>query len=314
MLYRRHVLAALIAGPFAARASAQSPTPLDLGAAVRVAEKATGGRVGLAVIDTATGRRFSHRGGERFPMASTFKMLLVAALLEKVDKRQDRLDRAIPVTAGELLGNSPVSQKHVGGTATVGELAEATIIYSDNTAANLLLPAVGGPAGLTAFLRRIGDPVTRLDRNEPTMSEALPRDPRDTTTPDAIAATWQRLLLGNLLSPASREQLTAWLVANTTGDTRLRAGLPKGWRVGDKTGTGGNNSVNDIAIVWPKRAPAGSVIIASFMNGGTASADANAKAHADLARAVSAAIQGQEELPPTSSIKPATPQNRLLIQ
>lgn len=292
MIDRRTLIAAAPALLVAAKSVAKLPDqpPLALDAAVAAAEKATGGRVGLAVIDTGTGRSFSHRGGERFPMASTFKMLLVAAILERVDKSGERLDRAIPVKASDILDVSPVSKQHVGGTATVAELAEATIIYSDNTAANLLLPAVGGPTGLTAFLRRIGDDHTRLDRIEPFMSEAKPGDPRDTTTPDAIAATWQRLLLGDVLSPASRKQLTAWLIANTTGDTRLRAGLPKGWRVGDKTGTGGNASVNDIAIVWPQRATTGPVIIASLMNGGTAPSDAIYRTHADLARAVAAAL------------------------
>lgn len=288
MIDRRRLIAAVPA--LFVAATAHATVPLRLDAAVAAAEAATGGRVGLTVIDTATGRRFSHRGDERFPMASTFKMLLVAAILERVDKGQERLDRAIPVAAADILDVSPVSKRHVGGTATLGELAEATLIYSDNAAANLLLPAVGGPAGLTAFLRRIGDPATRLDRIEPLMSEAKPGDPRDTTTPDAIAATWQRLLLGNVLSPASRAQLTSWLIANTTGDLRLRAGLPKGWRVGDKTGTGGNASVNDIAIVWPTRAAAGPVLIVALMNGGTAPAAVHYQAHADLARAVAAAI------------------------
>ncbi len=276
----------------AAPALARPPAPLDLKAAVLAAERSTGGRIGLAVHDTATGRRFSHRGGERFPMASTFKMVLVAAILEQVDCGRDRLDRAIPVAARDILDVSPVSKQHVGGTATVAELAEATIIYSDNTAANLLLPAVGGPAGLTAFLRRIGDPVTRLDRIEPLMSEALPGDPRDTTSPDAIAATWERLLLGRILSPASRDRLTAWLVANTTGGTRLRAGLPQGWKVGDKTGTGGLGSVNDIAIVWPDRPAAGPLFIASFANGGTAASDTLYAAHATLAAAIASAVTG----------------------
>ncbi|WP_426164380.1 class A beta-lactamase [Sandarakinorhabdus sp. DWP1-3-1] len=289
MIDRRHFvqMTALLA---AAPALARAAPPLDLEVAVLAAERSTGGRIGLAVHDTATGRRFSHRGAERFPMASTFKMVLVAAILEQVDRGKERLDRAIPVTARDILDVSPVSKQHVGGTATVAALAEATIIYSDNTAANLLLPAVGGPAGLTAFLRRIGDPVTRLDRMEPMMSEALPGDPRDTTSPDAIATTWERLLLGNILSPASRRQLTAWLVANTTGDTRLRAGLPKGWRVGDKTGTGGHGSVNDVAIVWPVRSVAGPVLIASFVNGGTAPSDTLYAAHAGLARAITAAL------------------------
>ena len=277
-----------IAGP----ALAKRPPTLDLAAAVVAAERATGGRVGLAVHDTASGRRFSHRGSERFPMASTFKMVLAAAILARVDRGADSLDRAIPVHASDLLDVSPVSKAHVGGTATVAELTEATIIYSDNTAANLLLPAVGGPAGLTAFLRRIGDPVTRLDRNEPTMAEARRGDPRDTTSPDAMLATWERLLLGPVLSPASRARLTTWLLANTTGGTRLRAGLPPTWRIGDKTGTGAaaTGTVNDVAIAWPDRAATAPVLIASFINGGTAPGDVLYRTHADLARAAAAAI------------------------
>lgn len=288
----RRQFASLAAVLAAAPVLARPPAPLGLRAAVLAAEKATGGRIGLAVHDTATGRRFSHRGAELFPMASTFKMLLVAAILARVDAGKDRLDRAIPIAERDLLDVSPVSKRHVGGTATVAELAEATMIYSDNTAANLLLPAVGGPAGLTAWLRRIGDPVTRLDRIEPMMSEALPGDPRDTTSPHAIIATWERILLGNTLTPTSRALLTGWLVANTTGDTRLRAGLPKGWKVGDKTGTGrqASGTVNDIAIAWPPRAATGPLFIASFANGGTAAPGVLYTARADLARAIAAAI------------------------
>lgn len=281
------ILASLLA---ASRALAAAPARLDLGAAVAAAEKATGGRVGLAVHDTATGRRFSHRGTERFPMASTFKSLLVAAVLARVDAAKERLDRAVPVRQADILPVSPVSKRHVGGTATVAELCEGTIIYSDNTAANLLLPSVGGPAGLTAWLRSIGDTVTRLDRMEPMMSEAIPGDPRDTSSPDAFAASFERVLLGTVLTPASRQQLTRWLIANTTGDTRLRAGLPKGWTVGDKTGTGSNGSVNDIAIVWPQRAAKGPLIIASFIKGGTADSNVLYAAHAGLARAIAAAL------------------------
>lgn len=288
-MFDRRQFAALVAAFATAPAWARGAAPLDLAAAVARAEAASGGRIGFAVHDTATGRRFSNRGGERFAMASTFKMLLVAAILEQVDKRKERLDRAIPVKASDLLPVSPVTEKHVGGTATVAELAEATMIYSDNAAANLLLPAVGGPAGLTAFLRRIGDPVTRLDRIEPMMSEAKPGDPRDTTSPDAILATWERILLGNVLTAASRARLTGWLLANTTGDTRLRAGLPKGWKVGDKTGTGANNNVNDIAIVWPDRADGRPVLIASFVHGKPPQERLYAL-HADLARAVAGAL------------------------
>lgn len=263
---------------------------LALDVAVKAAEAATGGRVGLAVIDTGTGRRYSHRGSERFPMASTFKMLLVAAVLSRIDRGEDRLDRAIPVVAGDMVSHAPFTEKRVGSSATVAELAEATMIYSDNPAANLLLPAIGGPAGFTAWMRGLGDDVTRLDRYETMMSEGRPGDPRDTTSPDAVAHSWHKLLLADTLSPASRKRLIAWLIANTTGDTRLRAGLPKGWKVGDKTGSGGNNSVNDIAIVWPPGAD-GPVIIAAFLNGGTARPEVLNAAHATLAAAVAKSLR-----------------------
>ena len=286
MIDRRSIVAAL---PLLL-AAASPPRRFDLDAANRAAEKASGGRVGLAVHDTATGRRYSHRGDERFPMASTFKALLAAAVLERIDAGQERLERALPVGKADIVGHSPFAEPRVGASATVAELSEATITLSDNAAANLLLPLVGGPAGFTAFLRRIGDPVTRLDRYETMMSEGTPGDPRDTTTPDAAAAAWERVLLGDVLAPASRALLTRWLIANTTGDTRLRAGLPKGWVVGDKTGTGGHGSVNDIAIVWPTRAAKGPVFIASFVRGGTAPAETLYLVHADLARAIAAAI------------------------
>lgn len=268
-------------------ALAASPAPLDLTAAVKAAEKATGGRVGLAVHDTATGRRFSHHGDERFPMASTFKSLLVAAVLARVDAGKDRLDRAIPVRTADILPVSPVSKAHVGGAATVAELAEATIIYSDNAAANLLLPSVGGPAGLTAWLRGIGDNATRLDRTEPSLNEATPGDLRDTTTPAAMAATLRRLALGDALSPGSRAQFVAWLRGNRTGDARLRAGLPAGWQVGDRTGTGARGTSNVIGVMWPPegRAP---LVVTAFLTEG---APAAARRDAALA-AVGAAVTG----------------------
>jgi beta-lactamase class A len=288
MIARRSLLVAVPALFAGGAATAAGPVPLRLESAVAAAEAATGGRVGLTVIDTATGQRFSHRGSERFPMASTFKMQLAAAVLMRADAGQERLDRAIAIKPDDIVGHSPFSKTRVGNSATIAELARATVTTSDNGAANLLLATMGGPEGFTRWVRTIGDRVTRLDRYEVMMSEGLPGDPRDTTSPDAVAAIWQRLLLGNALSPASRTTLTDWLIANTTGDARLRAGLPKGWRVGDKTGTGGNNSVNDIAIVWPPGRPP--VIIAALLNGGRASAAVHEAALADLARAVAAAL------------------------
>ncbi len=216
-LLRREFLGrgiALATAPALAQVPAPARRPaFDLAAAVASTEAATGGRIGLAVDDLAAGRCFRHRGDERFPMASTFKALLVAAVLQRIDRgrdRLDRLDRAIAITAADILPNSPVSQTHVGATASVAELCEAAMIHSDNAAANLLLPAVGGPAGLTAWLRRSGDAFTRLDRIEPMMSEGTPGDPRDTTTPAAMAATLRRLLTGAVLSPASRDRLVGW--------------------------------------------------------------------------------------------------------
>lgn len=216
-------------------------------------EARAGGRLGVAAIDTATGRQVGHRADERFALCSTFKLLLGAAVLARVDAGELSLDRRIPYGRKDLLSYAPVTTKRVDeGAMTVGELCAATIQTSDNTAANLLLPLVGGPEGLTDFLRGIGDEVTRLDRIEPELNSNLPDDPRDTTTPAAMAATTARLLTGDALGAASQRQLIDWLVGSTTGAARLRAGFPAGWRVGDKTGTGERGAANDVAIVWPE--------------------------------------------------------------
>ncbi len=214
-------------------------------------EKSCGGRLGVSVIDTATGERAGYRADERFPMCSTHKMLLAAAVLKRVDAGQEHLDRAIAVPAKALVHYSPVTGKHVGGTVSVAELCDAMLTLSDNTAANLLLETIGGPQGYTRFARSIGDPVTRLDRIETALNEATPGDPRDTTTPAAMVQDMQKLLLGNVLSTDSRRQLLNWMMANKTGDHSLRAGLPKDCRVGDKTGSNLSTTTNDIAIVFP---------------------------------------------------------------
>lgn len=233
--------------PFKARAATA-----DIAARLAELEARNGGRLGVAVLDVATGRLVGNRVDERFAMCSTFKALAAAFVLVRVDRGQERLDRRIAVTRANLLPYSPVTERRVGaGGMTVAELCAAAVTRSDNAAANLLLASFGGPAGLTTWLRSIGDEVTRLDRMEPELNEATPGDPRDTTTPAAMAATLRRLVLGDALAAASREQLTAWLVDTRTGDDRLRAGLPKGWRIGDKTGTGRNGTTNDIAVIWP---------------------------------------------------------------
>ncbi|WP_052710230.1 class A beta-lactamase [Azospirillum thiophilum] len=248
-------------------------------------EKRGGGRLGVAVLDTGTGRRLAWRGDERFPMCSTFKFLLAAAVLRTVDRGTERLDRRIPVTKADLVPYAPFAETRLDGTPpTVAELCEAALTLSDNVAANLLLPGVGNPAGLTAFLRDLGDRKTRLDRNEPSLNTAIPGDPRDTTTPVAMTHSMERLLVGDALRPDTRRQLTDWMIANKTGDKRIRAGLPAGWRVGDKTGTGRNGTANDIAILWPGNRPP--VLVASYLTGTAEGFKQHDAIHADVARAV----------------------------
>lgn len=285
--------AALVAGAMAghARAAQADPWPEALGRQFAAVEaRCGGGRLGVGVLDTDTGRTAGHRGHERFPMCSTHKALSAAAVLARVDRGEDRLDRRVRFGAGEVLPYSPGTEAQAGSDGmTLAALCEAAVTLSDNTAANLMLGAIGGPAGLTAFLRGLGDEDTRLDRTEPALNEALPGDPRDTTSPLAMAADLDRLVLGQALSPASRGQLAAWLVACKTGDARLRAGVPPGWRVGDKTGTGERGTANDVGVFWPPgRAP---VVVAAFITGSAAPPDAQSAAIADVARAVVLALE-----------------------
>jgi len=248
-------------------------------------EGSVGGRLGVAVLDTATGELAGHRLDERFPVCSTFKCLAVALVLARVDAGQERLDRLIVVPREAVLKWAPVTRQHVGGAGmTVAELCEAAITVSDNTAANLLLASSGGPAGVTAFARRLGDEVTRLDRTEPALNEAAPGDPRDTSSPRAMAQTLRRVMLGDALSDAGRAQIVRWMTATTTGVHRLRAGVPFDWRVADKTGTGDLGSTNDIGVLWPpRRAP---LVVVSYLTECKAGPDAREAALADVARSV----------------------------
>lgn len=226
-------------------------------------EKKNGGRLGVTVVDTGSGARTGYRADERFPMCSTFKFLLAAAVLRRVDTNNESLLRQVDVPGKPLLGNSPLTEEHAGGSMTVGALCHAALTRSDNTAANLLLETVGGPAAVTQFARTLHDPVTRLDRNEPTLNTSLVGDPRDTTSPTAMAGDLQKILLGDGLADASRAQMTQWMEANLTGLERLRAALPTGWRAADKTGSNGEHTSNDIAVLWPVgRSP---IIITAFI-------------------------------------------------
>jgi len=249
-------------------------------------EHSLGARLGVAMRDTGSGARFAFRAEERFPLTSTFKFLAAAAVLAKVDAGKDTLHRRVVYAKSDLVTYSPETEKHAGEGMALGAICEAAITLSDNTAGNLMLAAIGGPEGLTRFARKLGDEVTRLDQIETALNEASPGDPRDTTSPSAMLGNLEKLLLGDALETASRERLTAWLIANKTGDTRLRAGLPAGWRVGDKTGAGGNGTANDLAIVWPPgRKP---ILIAAYLTQCDRGMDARNQALAEVARILTA--------------------------
>jgi beta-lactamase class A len=262
----------------------------ELAAAFVRIEKEIAGRLGVTVLETLSGETASHRGDERFPMCSTFKLLAAAAVLARVDAGEESLERRLRFEAGDLIAYSPATENGVGGPGmTLAALCEAAITLSDNTAGNLLLEAIGGPAGFTAYVRSLGDPVTRLDRIEPALNEATPGDERDTTSPAAMAANLRALILADALSSNSKKRLTDWMIANKTGDARLRAGLPNDWLVGDKTGTGSRGSTNDVGLAWPpRRAP---IIIAAYMTQTDAPRERCNAALAEVARAVAAAVQ-----------------------
>lgn len=248
-------------------------------------EQQTGGNIGVYAMDTGSRRSISHRPDQRFAMASTFKPLLVAAVLAQTDAGRLSLDDQLTIDPEKLVTYSPVTSK-VGANETISlaQLCAATMTISDNTAANLLLDQIGGPVGLTQFLRQLDDGMTRLDRYEVELNTNLPGDKRDTTTPREMVSTLKRILLGDVLSAQSRIQLQDWLVASKTGSKRLRAGLPPSWRTGDKTGTGSNGAANNIAITWPPGRPP--LIIAVYMTDSKAETALLNDVHAGIAEKI----------------------------
>ena len=284
-MHRRLFLAGLAASAACVRAQAAAPSMEERLALAnkRLAEIGAreGGRLGVFMRDTGAGATIEHRADERFPMCSTFKLLTAAAALKRVDEGAERLDRKIAYGPSDLLEYAPIAKAHVAeGGMTVADLCAAAIDWSDNTAGNLVLQSIGGPAEFTQFARSLGDEVTRLDRNEPTLNESLPGDERDTTSPRAMAGTMQKVLAGDALSDASRSQLQMWLIGDKVGDKRLRAGLPPSWRIGDKTGTGDRGSTNAVAIIWPPgRAP---LIATVYYTGSSASVDARNAVHKEI--------------------------------
>ena len=230
-------------------------------------ERDSGGHIGIYAKNLQTSAEVSWRAHERFVMCSSFKASLAACVLASVDRGQARMDEMIAYGPDDLMEWAPVAKQNLNkGAMSVADMCAAAVELSDNTCANALLARFGGPSALTAFWRSIGDTVSRLDHNEPELNRTPPGDPRDTTTPAAMAGNLRTLILGEALSPTSREHLTGWMLGCRTGDNRLRAGLPKDWRVGDKTGNNGKDAFGDIAVTWPTRGEP--VLICAYTRGG----------------------------------------------
>lgn len=242
-------------------------------------------RVGFSAYDLESGQRWEYHADQRFPMSSTFKTLACAAVLHRVDAGRENLERKVSFSESDLVTYSPVTEKYAGSQAmTLLDLCEATLTTSDNTAANLILRVLGGPAKVTSFARGLGDDVTRLDRWETELNEAVPGDNRDTTTPNAMVKNLQRLLLGDALSEKSRDQLGGWLQRNQVADGLFRAAVPEGWIVADRTGAGGFGSRSITAIIWPpERQP---VIVALYFTETEASFPERNEAIADIGEAI----------------------------
>jgi beta-lactamase class A len=277
--------AGLLAPVSPAPARAQGGSFSAAGPALAALEAKAGGRLGVCLLDTASGRLVGYRVDQRFALCSTFKLPLAAIVLREADQGRLRLDEVLPITKADLVPFAPVTAAKLGQGMTIAALAEAAQVTSDNVAANLLLKRLGGPAAFTAALRGLGDTVTRLDNNEPTLNLVKAGEEHDTTTPRAMATTLARLLTGDALTVASRERLIGWMAATTTGSKRLRAGLPPAWRSGDKTGTGlaaeMTDKVNDIGMVWvPGRAP---LAMAAFFDSARRSAETRDEDQAMLA-------------------------------
>lgn len=278
----------------AGQASGQTPGQKSglnfapLGKQAMAVERSLGARVGVAVLDTASGQVWEYRGTERFPLNSTFKALACGVLLEKAQRQEADLAQTLPVEAAKLVSYSPVTEKRAGTAMSLTDLCAAAMTYSDNTAANLVLQAIGGPGGLTAALRRIGDPVTRIDRWEPEMNGATPGDLRDTTTPLAMLRTLQALALGPVLGDPAGAQFRQWLIDNQVSGPLLRAGLPADWRVGDRTGAGGHGSRSVVAVVWPPQRPP--LVITAYLTGTKADIDRRNAALAGLGQTLAQVV------------------------
>ena len=248
-------------------------------------EQASGGRIGVYARNLATGRAMAWRADARFVMCSTFKASLAGLVLARADAGRDDLQALVPYGAGDLQPYAPVARAHLArGELSVEALCAGAVELSDNTCANLLLKRVGGPGAVTRFWRSMGDPVSRLDHDEPLLNRTPPGAPQDTTTPAAMAGALRELAFGNTLVPASRERLIGWMLNCRTGADRLRAGLPASWKIADKTGNNGFDAAGDIAIAWPNAASP--IVICVYTRGGSPTPEQLTRAFAEIGRAV----------------------------
>jgi beta-lactamase class A len=281
--------ALMMIGLMPAASRAQGAPPATVRQAIDEAERATNARIGVAVLDAEAGRQWSYRGDERFALTSTFKAFACAALLARAEGGQIALGELKRFSRSDVVTYSPVTQAYADGPGlSLDALCAATLRTSDNTAGNLVLDAIGGPGGFTAFMRRLGDGSTRLDRRETSLNEAVPGDIRDTTTPDAAAASLQRLVAGDALSATSRGKLTNWMAANEVAGPLLRSVLPEGWRIADRSGAGGHGARAIVAALWPPGR--GPVVVAIYVAETSASMDERNKAIAIVGRAVVNAV------------------------
>lgn len=237
-------------GPTASSATRSAPASVDPPALAEL-ERREGTRIGVFALDTGSGRVVEHRADERFPFASTMKALAAGVALRRASAT--KLARVIAIEPSDVVRWSPVVNDHVGMGLSLQSLVNATLRWSDNAAVNLIVEELGGLERFERELRALGDRTTSIDRPEPDLNEAVPGDVRDTTTPRAMAHGLRRLLLGDVLTPRRRELMRAMMLANTTGDRTIRAGVPRSWTVADKTGTGGYGTRNDVAVAWPPR-------------------------------------------------------------
>jgi len=288
VITRRDLLGLALAAALAPEAQAARGA-----SALKAIHKRTGGRLGVHILDSQSGKRLTLDDDSRYAMASTFKVPLVASLLWQVDHGAFPLTQVLPFDKTDLVANSPIIQKAIeqGVTElTVRDFCGAAVAYSDNAAANILLKAMGGPDAFTRFMRSIGDETTRLDRNEPDLNSNLPGDERDTTTPHAMVESLLKIFTQSVLSLASRALLIDWMITSRTGLDRVRKGLPKSWQTGNKTGTGQNGAVNDLVLSWPpERRP---ILIAVYMSESQLETAQLAAAHADIGQ-----IVGREKWP-----------------